>query len=95
VKYRERDDDLATIMNYGDTVDLVLNGFEIFGQADRETEPREADRQTILVSSGQGEPPLQIEACRTAGGWARGVSAQIVQEMALADGLFPAVERAG
>ena len=48
-----------------------------------------------LCLSGQGEPPLQIEACRTAGGWARGVSAQIVQEMALADGLFPAVERAG
>ena len=33
--------------NHGDTVDLVLDGFGTFGQADRETEPPQADRQTV------------------------------------------------
>ena len=73
--------------NPGDTVDL---DWDAFGQA----EPGQADRQTIL--SVQNEPPLQIVACGTDGGGARGVSAQIVQEMALADeGLSSAMERAG
>ena len=34
--------------NHGDTVDMVLDGFGTFGQADRETEPQQADRQTVL-----------------------------------------------
>ena len=73
--------------NHGDTVDLVLDGFGKFGQADRETDPRQADRQTVLANllSGQYEPPLRIAACKTAEGGARDVTAQIVQEMALAD----------
>jgi hypothetical protein len=85
--------------NHGDAVYLVLDGFGKFGQADRETDPRQADRQTVLanVSSGQYErPPLRIAACKTAESWARDVTAQIVQEMALEDeDLSPAVERAG
>jgi hypothetical protein len=84
--------------NHGDAVYLVLDGFGKFGQADRETDPRQADRQTVLanLSSGQYERPLRITACKTAEGWARDVTAQIVQEMALADeDLSPAVERAG
>ena len=73
----------------GDTVDL---DWDAFGQA----EPGQADRQTILVLSVQNEPPLQTVACGTDGGGARGVAAQIVQEMALADeGLSSAMERAG
>ena len=75
--------------NHGDTVDLVLDGFGTFGQADRETDPRQADRQTVLANllSGQYErPPLRIAACKTAEGGARDVTAKIAQEvLALAD----------
>jgi hypothetical protein len=73
--------------NHGDTVDLVLDGFGTFGQADRET--------------GQPEPPLRVVACKTAEGWSRDIAANIAQEvLAGADKeLFPAlrdvVERAG
>jgi hypothetical protein len=82
--------------NNADTVDLVLDGFGTFDQADRETEPRQADRHTILLFSVEDEPPLRIVACKTAEGWARDVTAQIVQEIALADeDLSSAVERAG
>ena len=76
------------LSNHGDTVDLVLDGFGTFGQADRETDPRQADRQTVLANllSGQYEPPLRIAACKTAEGWARDVTAEIAQEvLALAD----------
>jgi hypothetical protein len=45
--------------NQGDTVDLVLDGFGKFGQAD----PRQADRQI-----GQYECPLRIVAFNTAEG---------------------------
>jgi hypothetical protein len=87
--------------HHGDTVDLMLDGVGRYGQADRETDPRQADRQTVLanLSSGQNERPLRIAACNTADGWAR--AAEIAQEvLALADqGLSPAVrdvvERAG
>jgi hypothetical protein len=70
--------------NQDDTVDLVLDGFGKFGQAD----PRQADRQT-----GQYECPLRIVAFNTAEGWARDVTAEIAQEvLALADQDFsPAV----
>ena len=50
--------------NHGDTVDLVLDGFGKFGQADRDTDPRHADRQTVLayLLSGQDQRPLRIVA---------------------------------
>jgi hypothetical protein len=77
--------------NQGDTVDLVLDGFGKFGQAD----PRHADRQTVLAKllSGQYECPLRIVAFNTAEGWARDVTAEIAQAvLALADQDFsPAV----
>jgi hypothetical protein len=76
--------------NHGDTVDLVLDGFGKFGQADRETDPRQADRQTVLANllSGQSERPLRIVAF--AKGWARDVTAEIAQEvLALADQNLP------
>jgi hypothetical protein len=74
--------------NQGYTVDLVLDGFGKFGQADREIDPLQADRQT-----GQYECPLRIVAFNTAEGWARDVTAEITQEvLALADQDFsPAV----
>jgi hypothetical protein len=87
--------------NQGDTVYLVLDGFGKFGQADCETDPRQADRQTVLANllSGQSERPLRIVAF--AEGWARDITAEIAQEvLAVADqDLSPAVrdvvERAG
>jgi hypothetical protein len=50
------------IGNHGDTVDLVLDGLGTFGQADRETDPRQADRQTVLAHllSGRYERPAEI-----------------------------------
>ena len=72
--------------NHGDTVDLVLDGFGKFGQADRDTDPQHADRQTVLAYplSGQDQRPLRIVAFAEA--WARDVTAEIAQQVsALAD----------
>jgi hypothetical protein len=86
--------------NHGDTVDLVVDGFGKFGQAEREPDPRQADRQTVLANpwSGQYERLLRIVASNTVKGWVRDVTAEIAHEvLALAD--LPAVrdvvERAG
>jgi hypothetical protein len=90
---------MTLLSNLGDRVDLVLDGFGTFGQADRETDPRQADRQTVLAKllSGQHEPPVRIAACKTAEGGSRDVAANVAQEvLALADeDLSSAVERAG
>jgi hypothetical protein len=65
------------------------------GQAYRETDPTQADRQTVVANllSGQCERPLRIVAFNTAEGWARDVTAGIAQEvLARADhDLSPAV----
>jgi hypothetical protein len=65
-----------------DTVYLVLEDFGKFGQAYRETDPRQADRQTVLSNllSGQYEHPLRIVAFNTTEGWARDVTAEIAGE---------------
>jgi hypothetical protein len=80
---------------HGDAVSLVLGGLGKFGQADRETDRRHADRQTVLANllSGRYERPLRIVACKTAEGWSRDVVANVAQEvLALADeDLSPAV----
>jgi hypothetical protein len=84
--------------NHGDAACLVLGVLGKFGPTDGETDPRQADRQTVLANllSGQCELPLRIVACKTAEGWARDVTAQIAQEVALAHEDLPAaVERAG
>jgi hypothetical protein len=89
----------SRLSNPGDTVDLVLDGFGTFGQADRETDPRQANRQTVLPQhlSSQHVPCLRIAACKTAEGGSRDVAANVAQEvLALADeDLSSAVERAG
>ena len=89
----------SRLSNLGDTVDLVLDGFETFGQADRETDRGQADRQTVLAKllSGQYEAAPRIAACKTAEGGSRDVAARVTQEVfALADeDLSSAVERAG
>jgi hypothetical protein len=65
-----------------DTVYLVLQDFGSFGQAYRETDPSQADRQTVLSNllSGQYECPLRIVAFNTTEGWARDVTAEISGE---------------
>ena len=89
----------SRLSNLGDTVDLVLNGFGTFGQADRGTDPRRADRQTVLAKllSDHYELPLRIAACKTAQGGSRDVAADVAQVvLALAfEDLSSAVERAG
>ena len=56
-----------------DTVYLVLEDFGKFGQAYRETDPKQADRKTMMSNllSGQYERPVRIVAFSTAQGWAR------------------------
>src|SRR6266436_2201215 len=65
-----------------DTVYLVLEDFGSLGQAYRETDPSQADRQTVLSNllSGQYEHPLRIVAFNTTEGWARDVTAEILGE---------------
>ena len=64
------------------TVYLVLDDFGSCGQAYRETDPREADRQTILSNliSGQYRRPLRIVAFNPSEGWSRDVTAEIAGE---------------
>jgi hypothetical protein len=65
-----------------DTVYLVLEDFGKFGQAYRETDPRQADRQTVLsnLRSGEYARPLRVVAFNPSEGWARDVTAEIVGE---------------
>ena len=65
-----------------DTVYLVLEDFGKFGQAYRETDPRQADRQTVLsnLRSGEYARPLRVVAFNPSEGWARDVTAEIAGE---------------
>ena len=60
-----------------DTVYLVLEDFGSLGQAYRETDPSQADRQTVLSNllSGEYRRPLRIVAFNTKERWARDVTA--------------------
>jgi hypothetical protein len=64
------------------TVYLVLDDFGEFGRAYRETDPTQADRQTVVANllAGQYQHPLRVVAFNTADGWAREVTAEIAQE---------------
>ena len=65
-----------------DTVYLVLEDFGSLGQAYRETDPSQADRQTVLSNllSGEYRRPLRIVAFNTTEGWARDVTAEFANE---------------
>ena len=65
-----------------DTVYLVLEDFGSLGQAYRETDPSQADRQTVLSNllSGEYRRPLRIVAFNTTEGWARDVTAEFAKE---------------
>jgi hypothetical protein len=83
-----------------DTVYLVLEDFGSLGQAYRETDPSQADRQTVLSNllCGEYRRPLRIVAFNTTEGWARDVTAEFATE-ALAypdqDGVSPAARAFG
>jgi len=65
------------------TIYLVLEDFGKFGQAYRETDPGQADRQMVLSNllSGEYKRPLRIVAFNTTEGWARDVTAEIASEV--------------
>jgi len=65
-----------------DTVYLVLEDFGSLGRAYRETDPSQADRQTVLSNllSGQYDRLLRIVAFNPTEGWARDVTAEIAYE---------------
>jgi hypothetical protein len=64
------------------TVYLVLNDYKT-GLAYVETDPAEADRETIIRNflSGQYANPLRVMAFNTAEGWSRDVSEDIASEV--------------
>ena len=65
------------------TVYLVLNDHGEFGIAYVETDPAEADRETIIRNflSGQYSNALRVVAFNTAEGWSRDVSEDIAGEV--------------
>ena len=65
------------------TVYLVLNDHGPFGIANDETDPAEADRETIIRNflTGQYGDALRAVAFNTAEGWSRDVSEDIAGEV--------------
>jgi hypothetical protein len=65
------------------TVYLVLDDFGELGSAYRETDPAEADLQTVVAGllSGQYQHPLRVVAFNTAQGWARDVTGEVAREV--------------
>jgi hypothetical protein len=65
------------------TVYLVLNDHGQFGIAYDETDPAEADRETIIRNflTGQYSDALRVVAFNTAEGWSRDVSEDIAGEV--------------
>jgi hypothetical protein len=65
-----------------ETIYLVLQDFGKFGRAYRETDPSQADRQTVLANllSGQYERPVRIVAFNPSEGWSGDVTAEIAGE---------------
>ncbi len=65
-----------------DTIYLVLQDFGSLGQAYRETDPSQADRQTVLANllSGEYERAVRIVAFDTTRGWSGDVTAEIAGE---------------
>ena len=65
------------------TVYLVLNDHGQFGIAYDETDPAEADRETIICNflTGQYGDALRVVAFNTAEGWSRDVSEDIAGEV--------------
>jgi hypothetical protein len=82
------------------TVYLVLNDHGQFGIAYDETDPAEADRETIIRNflTGQYSDALRVVAFNTAEGWSRDVSEDLASEVLErafdADTIFPRIPSA-
>ena len=65
------------------TVYLVLDDFGKLGSAYRETDPADADLETVVADllSGQYSHPLRVVAFNTAHGWSRDVTAEVAREL--------------
>jgi hypothetical protein len=80
------------------TVYLVLDDFGRLGSAYRETDPADANLETVVADllSGQYSHPLGVVAFNTAQGWSRDVTGEVARELlahaaALDDELAPHV----
>jgi hypothetical protein len=62
---------------------LVLDDFGKIGTAYRETDPADANFETVVadILSGQYSHPLRVVAFNTAQGWARDVSSEVAREL--------------
>ena len=65
------------------TVYLVLDDFGKLGSAYRETDPANANLETIVADllSGQYSHPLGVVAFNTAQGWSRDVTGEVAREL--------------
>src|SRR3954470_20780431 len=61
---------------------LVLDDFQEFGRAYRETDEMQADGETLVqfLKEGQFNNPVRIVAFNTARGWSKDVTAEIAEE---------------
>ena len=80
------------------TVYLVLDDFGKLGSAYRETDPADANLETVVADllSGQYSHPLRVVAFNTVQGWSRDVTGEVARELlahtaALDDELAPYV----
>ena len=62
---------------------LVLDDFGKLGSAYRETDPADADLETVVADllSGQYSHPLRVVAFDTAQGWSRDVTGEVAREL--------------
>ena len=65
------------------TIYLVLDDFGLLGRAYRETDPDQADLETVIsdLRSGQYDNPVRVVAFNTAERWAGDVSEDIAREI--------------
>ena len=65
------------------TVYLVLDDFGKLGSAYRETDPADANLETVVADllSGQYSHPLGVVAFNTAQGWSRDVTGEVAREL--------------
>jgi hypothetical protein len=78
-------------------VHFVLCDFGKYGRFYIETDPREADRDTIVrnMIDGQYDRPLRVIALNPAEGWSRDVSEEIAKAVLTAAGVDDRVLTAG
>jgi hypothetical protein len=68
-------------------IHFVLCAFGRHGHAYVETDPGQADRQTVVRNfiAGEYDHPISVMACNLAEGWCRDISESIAREIAKTD----------